>query len=53
MTAWSREIERAENPPPHFGGLPAVDPDRISHYRALRDEALAAKPHKKPDKRKK
>ncbi|KDP06512.1 hypothetical protein MAV101_11240 [Mycobacterium avium subsp. hominissuis 101] len=53
MTAWSREIERAESPPPRSGGLPAMDPNRISHYRALRDQALAAKPHKKVDKRKK
>ena len=53
MTAWSRETERAENPSPGSGGQPVMEEDRISHYRALRDEIRAAKPHEKPDKRKK
>jgi hypothetical protein len=52
ITAWSREIERAENPPPRSGGQPAMEEDRISHYRVERDKIRATTPHKQSNKRK-
>ncbi|MGV0807046.1 AlbA family DNA-binding domain-containing protein [Mycolicibacterium setense] len=48
MTAWSREIERAEVRTP--AGGPVMEDDRISYYRAERDKILAAKPRKKLNK---
>ena len=49
MTAWSRAIVRAENLTPG-SDQPVMEDDRISHYRAMRDEIRAAKPRKKPNK---
>ncbi|MBO0883234.1 MAG: hypothetical protein J2P17_23435, partial [Mycobacterium sp.] len=51
MTAWSREIERAENRTPGAAG-PVMDDDRISYYRAERDRIMAVKPRKTTNRRK-
>ncbi|SKD91849.1 Uncharacterised protein [Mycobacteroides abscessus subsp. abscessus] len=51
MTAWSREIARAENAS-YDPGHPIMDDNRIDHYRAFRETIRGTKPRPKSVRRK-